>query len=315
LTFISPSFFFCVINFLVLFNASDIPSALNHFGVESLENARLVQLTTFSVDGFKAMLAEKIKLEIEMKKGYSVARLRWIKAIHRVLIQNYVQKVKVRLGMVAPEPVLTPRQLVRIVQIINEIHQGLGPPYVNWRTRKMILKLLKFVSSHSTFQELTLTAEKLNLELFPFLSSKADIEREARYPLIELLESLKNLVSGWMDPNTKILPLSRMEATQQLVREVVNEYDPEIKFSLKFEERKGGLFVTLFLDNASSVKIIKDRVEKCVQNYKVKIVLEVEFSIDGSPFRDARLECQTLVSGVSVLSFNRTQDTILILLE
>jgi hypothetical protein len=60
------------------------------------------------VDGFKAMLAEKMKLELEMKKRYTVARLRWIKAINRVLIQNYVQKVKVRLGLCTPEPALTP---------------------------------------------------------------------------------------------------------------------------------------------------------------------------------------------------------------
>ena len=80
---------------------------MNQLEVESMElkrATRLAELATSSVDGFKAMLAEKMKLESEMKKKFTVARLRWIKAINRVLIQNYVQKVKHRLGMVTPAP-------------------------------------------------------------------------------------------------------------------------------------------------------------------------------------------------------------------
>jgi hypothetical protein len=45
------------------------------------------------------MLAEKSKMENQMKGKYSLPRLRWIKAIKRVLVQNYVEKVRKRLGM------------------------------------------------------------------------------------------------------------------------------------------------------------------------------------------------------------------------
>lgn len=65
-----------------------------------LRNAtRLAQLATSSIDGFKLMLAEKLKIENQMKGKYSVPRLRWIKAIKRVLIQNYANKVRKRLGL------------------------------------------------------------------------------------------------------------------------------------------------------------------------------------------------------------------------
>lgn len=74
---------------------------MNQLEVESLElkrATRYAELATSSVDGFKLMLAEKMKIESEMKKKFSVARLRWIKAINRVLVQNYVEKVRIRLG-------------------------------------------------------------------------------------------------------------------------------------------------------------------------------------------------------------------------
>lgn len=90
-----------LINLFTCFSRSkDFQSALNKLQNESLALKRatkLAELATSSVDGFKNMLQEKLKIENELKKSYSKARLRWIRAINRVLIQNYVERVKIRL--------------------------------------------------------------------------------------------------------------------------------------------------------------------------------------------------------------------------
>lgn len=87
-------------------SSKEISSALSSLktSAEELKRAtRYAELATSSVDGFKLMLAEKMKLEADMKKLFSVARLRWIKAINRVLIQNYCNKVRERLGIYPAE--------------------------------------------------------------------------------------------------------------------------------------------------------------------------------------------------------------------
>lgn len=84
----------------LLYRAQDIDSALNSFkaSAEELRRAtRYAELATSSVDGFKLMMAEKLAFESEMKKKFSVPRLRWIRAINRVLIQNYCALVRIRL--------------------------------------------------------------------------------------------------------------------------------------------------------------------------------------------------------------------------
>ena len=45
-------------------------------------------------------MAEKMRLELEMKRSMNPVRLRWAQAINRVLVQNYVAKVKIRLDEV-----------------------------------------------------------------------------------------------------------------------------------------------------------------------------------------------------------------------
>lgn len=65
--------------------------------MELKKATKLAELATSSVDGFKLMLQEKLRLENEMKKKYSAARLRWVKAINRIMVQNYVKNVKIRL--------------------------------------------------------------------------------------------------------------------------------------------------------------------------------------------------------------------------
>lgn len=83
-------------------SAKDISSAMNSLKVsaEELKRAtKYAELATSSVDGFKLMLAEKLKMEMEMKKLYSPVRLRWIKAINRVIVQNYCDKVRERLAL------------------------------------------------------------------------------------------------------------------------------------------------------------------------------------------------------------------------
>lgn len=64
-------------------------------GAELKRATRLAELATSSVDGFKAMILEKKRIEREMKK-FSVARLRWIRAINRVLAMNYARIVRAR---------------------------------------------------------------------------------------------------------------------------------------------------------------------------------------------------------------------------
>lgn len=81
-------------------STQDITSAMDSLkaSAEELKRAtKYAELATSSVDGFKLMLAEKLKLESEMKRMFSPARLRWIKAINRVLVQNYCAKVRLRL--------------------------------------------------------------------------------------------------------------------------------------------------------------------------------------------------------------------------
>jgi hypothetical protein len=64
---------------------------------KALQNAtRLAELATNASANFKAMIEEKRRIDAEMKK-LSPARLRWIKAINRVLIANYIENVKNRL--------------------------------------------------------------------------------------------------------------------------------------------------------------------------------------------------------------------------
>lgn len=84
----------------MFYSTKDINSALNSLkaSAEELKRAtRYAELATSSVDGFKLMLAEKMKMEQDMKSRYSPARLLWIKAINRVLVQNYCDKVRARL--------------------------------------------------------------------------------------------------------------------------------------------------------------------------------------------------------------------------
>eukprot|EP01033_Poteriospumella_lacustris_P014183 gene14183-10134_t len=88
-------------------STKDINSALNSLkaSAEELKRAtRYAELSTSSVDGFKLMLAEKMKMEQEMKSRYSPARLLWIKAINRVLVQNYCDKVRARLEAKVDRP-------------------------------------------------------------------------------------------------------------------------------------------------------------------------------------------------------------------
>lgn len=86
--------------------ASEFQAKMNELKSESnalAQATHFAELATSSVDGFKLMLAEKMRLELEMKRKYSVPRLRWINAINRILVQNYVAKVKIRLDTLAQE--------------------------------------------------------------------------------------------------------------------------------------------------------------------------------------------------------------------
>lgn len=59
---------------------------------QARQATHLASLAISSVDGFRIFLTHRLQW-----KNYSAARIRWIKAINRVLTQNYVEKVKARL--------------------------------------------------------------------------------------------------------------------------------------------------------------------------------------------------------------------------
>lgn len=60
--------------------------------VQLRQATNLAALSTTSIEGFKQTLAHR-----EKWNGHTPARVRWIKAINRVLVQNYVAKVRVSL--------------------------------------------------------------------------------------------------------------------------------------------------------------------------------------------------------------------------
>jgi len=80
-------------------SASEISRAQHKLQTESaaLKNAtRLAELATSATENFKAMMEEKRRIALEMQ-AFTPARLRWIRAINRVLIANYIENVKTRL--------------------------------------------------------------------------------------------------------------------------------------------------------------------------------------------------------------------------
>lgn len=58
------------------------------------------EMAVTSIDKIKQVMSEKWQVELELKRSYSEPRRRWVSAINRVLIQNYIGKVKVRIAEV-----------------------------------------------------------------------------------------------------------------------------------------------------------------------------------------------------------------------
>ncbi len=86
-------------HFAKKFKSADITLTLNRLKCEeqALKSAtKLAELATSSVDGFKLVMEEKIRLERELRARYSPARWRWIRAINRVLVQNFAKIVRKR---------------------------------------------------------------------------------------------------------------------------------------------------------------------------------------------------------------------------
>jgi hypothetical protein len=82
---------------------TDILAALGQYQDEAValrRATRAAELATSSVDGFKLILAERKKWKL-----LAPARLRWIKAINRVLIQQYVEKVRIRVDALYSKPI------------------------------------------------------------------------------------------------------------------------------------------------------------------------------------------------------------------
>lgn len=60
--------------------------------LEIRQATQLAVLSTSSIDGFRMTIAQRMKW-----MDYSPARLRWVRAIHRVVVLNYVSKVRERI--------------------------------------------------------------------------------------------------------------------------------------------------------------------------------------------------------------------------
>lgn len=94
-----PSLTPVTVNYQKKASASEISRAQHKMQVENaaLRNAtRLAELTASATENFKLMMEEKRRIAAEMRT-FSNARLRWIKAINRVLIQNYIAAATRRL--------------------------------------------------------------------------------------------------------------------------------------------------------------------------------------------------------------------------
>uniref|UniRef100_A0A7S3GZZ0 Uncharacterized protein n=1 Tax=Spumella elongata TaxID=89044 RepID=A0A7S3GZZ0_9STRA len=94
-----PSLTPVTVNYQKKASASEISRAQHKMQAENaaLRNAtRLAELTASATENFKLMMEEKRRIAAEMRT-FSKARLRWIKAINRVLIQNYIAAVTRRL--------------------------------------------------------------------------------------------------------------------------------------------------------------------------------------------------------------------------
>jgi hypothetical protein len=62
------------------------------------QETRLAEIAASSKDGLKQMMAERRRQDQLAREKFNSVRLRWMKAIRRVIVQNEVAKVRVRLG-------------------------------------------------------------------------------------------------------------------------------------------------------------------------------------------------------------------------
>lgn len=97
---------------------SEFNTMLTNFKRESLalqEHNQFAESALTSEDAVKNLLADRMKKELEMKRQCSAVRLRWISAINRVLVQNYIAKVKQILAAYEAKhgPLFTPVTVVR----------------------------------------------------------------------------------------------------------------------------------------------------------------------------------------------------------
>eukprot|EP01039_Chlorochromonas_danica_P001405 gene1405-1528_t len=73
-------------------SSTEMIAAMRNINEEATNVRHMALLSTSSVDGFRMTLAQRMKWA-----SYSAARLRWVRVVHRVVVQLYVEKVKNRL--------------------------------------------------------------------------------------------------------------------------------------------------------------------------------------------------------------------------
>ena len=95
----SPIYYFAIFFILknYFFSSEDFKSTLQKFREDSKaaksHNEKAFHALHPGVEGIEQVLAMKLQHDREIKLKYSPAKCRWIHAINKIVIQNYVAKV------------------------------------------------------------------------------------------------------------------------------------------------------------------------------------------------------------------------------
>ncbi len=96
------------------FSAGDFHEAMSQLQADAsaLQTAtNYAEVCLSSEDGVKNLLAANMKKQLEMMRRMSVPRKRWATAINRILVQNYVAKIRERVEGLYPTDAVKSRPL------------------------------------------------------------------------------------------------------------------------------------------------------------------------------------------------------------
>ena len=143
--------------FVKKFKSVDVNYTLNHLKHEEevLKSAtKLAELAT--VEEFASVISEKLRVERKMRSMYTPARWRWIRAINRVLVRNYVARIRKRVIAMGiyKEPSEVANEPLEVDAIVNE-PQPLGISKVAMRFLTGVLPIHFPLPSRANFHLLS----------------------------------------------------------------------------------------------------------------------------------------------------------------